>query len=287
MTSTRVLTCPVDSAPAFEDGPPVVRDREGRDRTGQRAAAQSMIERLSRLERGAPDHEELRCQVIAEYMPFARHLASRYSSGNQPAEDLRQVAYVGLVKAVDRFDPGFGTPFPGYAMPVILGELKRHFRDASWPVHVPRRIQELYGDVRPAAEVLVHRLGREPTAAELAVLLGSRPRDVAEAIDAGGLRTVASLDLPVGTGEGQGSALGDLLGAEDREIQKIVDRETLRPLLAQLSAREKEILLMTYFQEMTQTQIGAALGVSQMHVSRLLAAILARLRHRVRAEQDL
>jgi len=245
-----------------------------------------MLEGMSRLEPGDPEREELRRQVIAEHMPYARYLASRYATRGQPAEDLHQVAYVGLVKAVGNFDPALGTEFLAYATPMILGELKRYFRDCSWAVHVPRRIQELCGEVRPATEALVWRLNRDPTAAEVAALLGTRPRDVLDAIDAAGLRTLASLDLPVDTVQGPGSALGDLLGAEDPEMQNVVDRETLRPLLARLSTREKQILLMSFFREMTQKQIGAELGLSQMQISRLLNAILDRLRRCASGEEE-
>jgi len=266
--------------------PAAVLSRQRRDRTGRGAAALLMLEGMSRLEPGDPEREELRRQVIAEHMPYARYLASRYATRGQPAEDLHQVAYVGLVKAVGNFDPALGTEFLAYATPMILGELKRYFRDCSWAVHVPRRIQELCGEVRPATEALVWRLNRDPTAAEVAALLGTRPRDVLDAIDAAGLRTLASLDLPVDTVQGPGSALGDLLGAEDPEMQNVVDRETLRPLLARLSTREKQILLMSFFREMTQKQIGAELGLSQMQISRLLNAILDRLRRCASGEEE-
>lgn len=243
-----------------------------------------MIEAMSRLDPGDPEREGLRRQVIADHMPYARFLASRYASGGQPAEDLYQVAYVGLVKAVDSFDPGFGSAFLSYATPTILGELRRYFRDVTWPLHVSRRIQELCGDVRSVAEDFVHRRNRDPTIAELAELLDADPREVLDAVGAAGLRTLVSLDLPVDTGRGPGALLGDLLGTEDPGIEHIVDRETLRPLLAGLSVREKQILQMAYFRGMTQAQIGAELGVSQMQISRLLSATLDRLRRRVRSE---
>jgi RNA polymerase sigma-B factor len=244
-----------------------------------------MLEGMRRLGPGDPERQELRRQVIVEHMPYARHLASRYDQGGQQAEDLHQVAYVGLVKAVDRFDPGFGTVFLSFAAPTILGELKRHFRDSSWSVHVPRRIQELCGDVRPATETLQQRLNREPTSAELAEFLGAEPREVLDAIGAAaGARNLLSLDSPLDTDEGPSVVLGELFGADDPAMQDVVDRETLRPLLALLSAREKQILLMSFFREMTQSQIGTELGVSQMQISRLLAAILSGLRRHARCE---
>ena len=281
-----VLGSQTSEATGDEGRPPAAWDHQGRDRTSQRAAALLMLEGMGRLEPGDPEREALRRQAIAEYMPFARHLASRYAPGGQSIEDLRQVAYVGLVKAVDRFDPEYGTAFLTYATPMILGELKRYFRDCSWAVHVPRRVQELSGDMRPAVEDLRQRLKREPTTAELASLLGTEQRDVLDAIDAANLRTLASLDVPVDTGQGPGSSMADLLGAEDPEMQNVVDRETLRPLLARLSARDKQILLMSFFRGMTQKQIGAELGLSQMQISRLLNTILGRLRQRVSCAEE-
>jgi RNA polymerase sigma-B factor len=255
-----------------------IYDRGGRDRTAQRATALVMLARMRRLNPGDPEHAALRERVIAEYMAYARHLAARYAVDGQLAEDLCQVAYVGLVKSVDGFDPDYGAAFLSYATPTILGELKRYFRDSSWAVHVPRRIQELSSDVRPATEALAQRLQRSPTIPELATLLGNDPREVIDAIEAAGLHHVDSLDLPVGADQSTGAVYGDLLGADDPGIQNIVDRETLRPLLARLTRRDKRILHLSFFREMTQVQIGAELGVSQMQVSRLLSTILQQLR---------
>ncbi|WP_230418130.1 SigB/SigF/SigG family RNA polymerase sigma factor [Catenulispora pinistramenti] len=264
--------------PAFEPRIGHGRDRHGRDRTDQRAAALRSLDRMHSL---APDDAErsaLRTAVITEYMPYARYVAGRYGVRGQAAEDFLQSAYVGLVKAVDHFDPGFGTGFLTFATPTILGELKRYFRDTTWAVHVPRRIQELSSELRDATETLSQDLNRAPTVQELAVLLAADPGEVADAIGATGLHAVGSLDVPAATEDGSGSSPVDLMGADDRGIQNVIDRETLRPLLATLSAREKEILLMRFFRSMTQTEIGKELGVSQMQVSRLLTGILGRLR---------
>jgi RNA polymerase sigma-B factor len=202
------------------------------------------------------------------------------------AEDFLQTAYVGLVKAVDDFDPGFGAGFLAYATPTIVGELKRYFRDTTWMVHAPRSIQELSTRLAAVTETLSLRLHRDPTVDELAALLGADRAEVINAIAATGLHALGSLDMPAASEDGDGSVLSDLLGVEDREFQNVVDRETLRPLLAALSAREKQILLMRFFQSMTQAEIGKELGVSQMQVSRLLADILGRLRtHAVRPRQ--
>jgi RNA polymerase sigma-B factor len=233
---------------------------------------------MHRLAPGDAERSALRVAVITEYMPYARHIAGRYGVRGQAAEDVLQAAYVGLVKAVDHFDPDFGAAFLTFATPTILGELKRYFRDTTWAVHVPRRIQELSSELRDATETLSQELSRAPTVPELAVLLAADPEEVADAIGATGLHTVGSLDLAVVTEDGTGSLPTDLLGVDDRGIQDVIDRETLRPLLAELSAREKKILLMRFFRSMTQTEIGEELGVSQMQVSRLLTGILGRLR---------
>ncbi|MEZ0110561.1 RNA polymerase sigma-B factor [Catenulispora sp. EB89] len=233
---------------------------------------------MHRLPPGDAERAALRVAVITEYMPYARHLASRYGVRGQSAEDFLQAAYVGLVKAVDHFDPDFGAGFLAFATPTILGELKRYFRDTTWAVHVPRRVQELAGELRDATEDLSQRLHRAPTVQELAVPLGVDAAAVVDAIEASGLHALASLDVPTAVEDGGGSLLSDLLGADDRGIQNVIDRETLRPLLATLSEREKKILLMRFFRGMTQTEISAELGVSQMQVSRLLAQILGRLR---------
>jgi RNA polymerase sigma-B factor len=255
-------------------------DRNGRDRTDQRAAALRSLDRMHRLPHGDRERETLRDAVITEFMPYARHVAARYGVRGPSAEDFHQAAYVGLVKAVDNFDPDFGTVFLAYATPTIVGELKRFFRDTTWAVHVPRRVQELSSELRSATETLSQRLNRAPTVAELGVLLGADPSDVVDAIDATGLHSVGCLEVPVVMEDGSGSPLSDLLGADDPRLQSVVERETLRPLVTTLSAREKRILLLRYFRGMTQTEIGEELGVSQMQVSRLLTDLLGRLRAR-------
>lgn len=249
-------------------------------RIARRAAALASLTAMARLEPGRPRHRELRRQVIAEYMPYARHVAARYDAGAQLAEDLRQTAYLALVKAVDDFDPGHGAAFLTYATPKIHGELKRYFRDSCWALHVPRRTRDLSVTARPAVDALVQQLKRAPTAGELAAALGVEPGEARAAIDAAGLRHTASLDLPVDIAQGFGAALGDLLGTDDPNLQTVLDRETLRPLLARLTPREKRIVQLSFFRGLTQAQIGVELGVSQMQISRLLTSILQRLRER-------
>jgi RNA polymerase sigma-B factor len=247
------------------------------DRTEQRAETMRVLRRMVALPPDDPERLRLRDEVVEDHMPYARHIAQRYGGRGGSGEDFEQVAYLGLVKAVDNFDPEFGTGFLGYATPMIIGEIKRYFRDATWGVHVPRRMQELSGALRKATDTLTHDLGREPTIAELAAHLGAEPEEIVEAIDAAGAYTTASLDHPVNTDE-QGASLLDFMGEEDSRFEAVIDRQVLTELLTTLGERDKRILLMRYFRGMTQAEIGEELGVSQMQISRLLTRILRELR---------
>ncbi|HWG23430.1 SigB/SigF/SigG family RNA polymerase sigma factor [Actinospica sp.] len=258
---------------------PEVSDR----RAEQRAETMRVLRRIAELPEDDPERARLRAEVIEDHMPYARHIAQRYG-GHGPSgasgtsgEDFEQVAYLGLVKAVDNFDPEYGTGFLGYATPMIIGEIKRYFRDATWGVHVPRRMQELSGALRKDTDALTHELGREPTIGELAEHLGADPEEVVEAIDAAGAYTTASLDHPVNTDE-QSASLLDFMGEQDERFEAVIDRQVLTGLLAELGARDKRILLMRFFRGMTQAEIGEELGVSQMQISRLLNRILRDLR---------
>ncbi|NUR29603.1 MAG: SigB/SigF/SigG family RNA polymerase sigma factor [Catenulispora sp.] len=248
------------------------------ERARERAAARAALTRLRNMAPEDPEYGSLREFVIGEYMSYARYLAGKFQLRGESLPDLEQVAYLGLVKAVDNFDPNYGTTFLTYATPMIAGEIKRHFRDTSWDVHVPRSMQELSTAVRAAEAELTQQLGSPPTAAEIASRLNLSADEVAEAYEASAAYQAASLDVPVAMADGDGSSLGDLLGDDDPAFDLVVDREALKPLLAQLGAREKKILLMRFFRNMSQAQIGAELGVSQMQVSRLLSQILGRLR---------
>ncbi|WP_325561815.1 SigB/SigF/SigG family RNA polymerase sigma factor [Actinospica sp.] len=234
---------------------------------------------MAALPAGVPERERLRDEVVADHMPYARHIARRYSTRGASPEDFEQVAYLGLVKAVDNFDPDHGTGFLGYATPMIVGEIKRYFRDATWSVHVPRHMQELTGAMRKAADALTVDLGRPPTLMELAETLGVSTEELVAALDASEAYNTASLDRPIGReGVEDGACLGEMLGEEDPGYDRAVDREVLRSLVDELGERDRRILLMRYFRGMTQSEIGERLGVSQMQVSRLIAKILAELR---------
>ena len=187
------------------------------------------------------------------------------------------MAYLALVKAVDNFDPERGTAFLGYATPVILGEVKKYFRDATWDVHVPRSMQELSRTVRSCVESMTRELARSPRIDEIATRIAVPAELVTEALLAMDSYTAASLDRPLRAEPGSPS-LVDLLGGEDARLEAVVDRTALEPLIAALDERDRSILMMHFFQGMTQREIGAKLGYSQMHISRLLASVLGRLR---------
>jgi RNA polymerase sigma-B factor len=236
-----------------------------------------VFRRMRELAEDDPHLARLRDSVIEDHMPYARHIAARYAGQGAQAEDLVQVGYLGLVKAAHNFDPEYGTTFLGYATAMIIGEIRRYFRDATWDVHVPRRMQELSVGLRKATESLTHDLGRSPTVAELAAKLNATPEEIADALDAAEAYTTASLDRPMGD-EDDGAPLTAVIGEEDSRFDAVVDREALKPLLAKLGERDKRILMMRFFRGMTQSEIADQLGVSQMQVSRLLTRILGELR---------
>jgi RNA polymerase sigma-B factor len=257
------------------------RDDRIPDQLSAYVEALAALRRLGTLAAADPERPALRAFVIGEYMSYARYVARRFQRRGESSEDLEQVAYLGLVKAVDGYDSEFHTTFLTYATPVIAGEIKRHFRDTTWDVHVPRRMQELSAALRKARETLAHRLGHDPTVTELARSLGTTAEEIIDAMDASAVYNAASLDVPVGLSDGEGLTLGERIGADDPAFGLIVDRESLKPLLAELDLRDKRILLLRYFRGMSQSEIGEEIGVSQMQVSRLLSRILGRLRERL------
>ena len=234
------------------------------------------------FERIAEGDADAREAAVARFLPLARGLALRYRRRGEPAEDLVQVACMGLVKAVERFDHRRGVPFASYAAPTIAGELKRHIRDTSWAAHVPQRLRDRVLEVERAAERLRHAIGRSPTTAEVASDLGLEVTDVLEAAEAATAYTAVSLDAPAPGQDGE-ERRGDSVGAlEDR--YDIVEYElTLGPAIRALPARQRVILSLRFKEDMTQSEIAEVLGISQMHVSRLLRQALARLRAVARA----
>ncbi|WP_426514078.1 RNA polymerase sigma factor SigF [Dactylosporangium sp. McL0621] len=242
------------------------------------AEALALLSLLADLPDG-PDRRRVRGRVIELYLPLAHHLAGRFRNRGEQQDDLEQVAIVGLIKAVDGFDPANGAAFVGYAIPTITGELKRHFRDRCWDVRVPRRIQETRLRINRVTGELSQRLGRSPTITDLAAEIDASEEDVIEALDAGRAYRTLSLDAPSSTGDAEGPTdLGNLLGETDPALEQFEAREALRPLLARLPEREQRIIAMRFFGNRTQSQIAAELGLSQMHISRLLAKALQTLR---------
>lgn len=222
-----------------------------------------------------PERRLLRDQVIANALPFAGRLARRYKGRGESLEDLEQVARLGLVKAVDRYDPQRGS-FTAYAVITICGEIKRHFRDKTWGVHVPRRLQDLGLEIGHATVLLTNQLSRSPTVSELANHLHTTEEAVLEALESAAGYTPASLNAPVG---GEGTAeLGDLFGGPDSALDAVDDRLAVARLLCRLPARERRILAMRFYGNRTQAEIAAEFGISQMHVSRLLTRALTWLR---------
>jgi RNA polymerase sigma-B factor len=216
--------------------------------------------------------------LVARYLPLARHLARRFGRDSTQAEDLVQVASLGLLKAIERFDPGRGLAFSSFATPTIVGELKRYFRDKAWAVHVPRDLQEMAVRVRRSADDLESELGRAPTAAELAERVGGSIEDVLEAREAASAQQCLSLSRPAGGADDDEQTLGDTLATEDHALSRAEDTAMIDDLVKHLGDRERTILRLRFHDDLTQSEIGRQLGISQMHVSRLLRQSITRLR---------
>lgn len=220
----------------------------------------------------------LKDALVEEHTPLARRIAARYSGRGEPLEDLTQVAMLGLVKAAERYDPDRGTDFPRYAVPTILGELRRHFRDACWAVRVPRCLQELSLRTSEAADRLAGELGRSPTIADIAQHLDVSEDEILEALDAASAYSTLSLDAPAVKDQPSGPTVAEQLGDDDHLLDTVEAKQALRSVIAQLPERERRMLTLRYFGERTQREIADELSISQMHVSRLLTRTLTRLR---------
>ncbi|MCM2388049.1 RNA polymerase sigma factor SigF [Streptomyces albipurpureus] len=276
---------PVEENP----GQPSVRGRaefmnddqphDPRDRSGARA----MFVELGKLPEGSSEKAELRNRLVRMHLPLVEHLARRFRNRGEPLDDLTQVATIGLIKSVDRFDPERGVEFSTYATPTVVGEIKRHFRDKGWAVRVPRRLQELRLSLTTATAELSQQHGRSPTVHELAERLGISEEEVLEGLESANAYSTLSLDVP--DTDDESPAVADTLGSEDEALEGVEYRESLKPLLEDLPPREKRILLLRFFGNMTQSQIAQEVGISQMHVSRLLARTLAQLREKLLVEE--
>lgn len=222
--------------------------------------------------------QRARAELVDRFLPLARKLARRYAGAREPFEDLMQVASLGLVKAVDRFDVERGTAFSSFAVPTILGELKRYFRDLGWAVHVPRGAQERALKVEEAQEQLTARTGHPPSVQELAEYLELGVEEVLEALETAGAHHSTSLDVPRDDGDGDSGTLGEAFGDNDERYEIIEASVTISSAARQLSPRERRVLTLRFVEDLTQTQIAEEIGVSQMQVSRILRRALARLR---------
>lgn len=263
---------------ALQDHPVVELEQPGRSKRQQQGdRARSLLVELAALPQNTSRRGQVRDELIAMHRPLAEHLARRFVNRGEPLDDLHQVATIGLIKAVDGFDVARGVEFTSYAIPTMVGEIKRHFRDKGWSLRVPRRLKEMKLDVSKAGMTLTQHLGRIPTNADLAHYLKVGEDDIRECILSGYAYSALSLSAPVG-GENQESTLGDTLGGPDEALDSVVDRESLRPLIDKLPTRQRRIIAMRYYGNMTQTQIADRIGISQMHVSRLLARSIAELR---------
>jgi RNA polymerase sigma-B factor len=219
-----------------------------------------------------------RDELVERFMPLARQLARRYQRGNEPLDDLVQVACIGLVKAVDRFDPDRGTAFSSYAVPTILGELKRYFRDAGWAVHVPRGMQERVMSVNQAVTRLSRDLGRAPTPHEISESIGEPVETVLEALEAAIAYDAVSLDTPRSSDEDGGDTYADTVGAVDERYELVEYTTAIAPTVRALPERDRLVLKLRFEDDLTQLEIAERIGVSQMHVSRLIRRALTRLR---------
>jgi RNA polymerase sigma-B factor len=245
-------------------------------------------ELLIRFRQFAPDSEQrsVACEILVErYEKLVRSCVRQYRGSPEPVEDLMQVGYVGLLKAINNFDPGFGTSLSAYAQPCVSGEIKRHFRDKRWQIHVRRSAQELLLELRKANEDLTQQFGRVPTEEELAERLGVTDEDMREARQADLMFSSYSLDAPLSDRDDP-ALLADLLGDDDPAVEHTIDMEALNAHWDELPEREQRILVMRFYGNLTQTEIGDRLGISQMHVSRLLTRALTHLKSKMLDDSD-
>ncbi|MGY1454156.1 RNA polymerase sigma factor SigF [Streptomyces sp. SS8] len=249
-----------------------------------RALSKTLFERLETLREGTHEYSYVRNTLVELNLALVKFAAARFRSRSEPMEDIVQVGTIGLIKAIDRFEIGRGVEFPTFAMPTIVGEIKRFFRDTSWSVRVPRRLQELRLDLAKAGDELAQQLDRSPTVGELADRLGLSREEVVEGMAASNAYTASSLDAQPDEDETEG-ALADRIGYEDHGLEGIEYVESLKPLIAELSPRDRRILSLRFVANMTQSEIGEELGISQMHVSRLLSRTLGKLRKGLLVEE--
>ncbi len=242
-----------------------------------------LLERFAATPEGDPERERLRDELVTGFLPVAQHIARRFNNRGEPLDDLVQVATVGLINAVDRYSPDRGSDFFSFAVPTISGEVRRHFRDLGWSMRVPRRLKDLHVSINGAVSHLAQEIGRAPRPSEIATHLGIPVSDVLEGLEASEVYRSSSLDEMLSSDAGS-ATVGELVGEADAELARVDFMQALRPVLGELAERERTIVLLRFFGNMTQTQIAEEVGISQMHVSRLLAQTLDRLRGRLDPE---
>jgi RNA polymerase sigma-B factor len=265
-----------EAAEAPDPPAPAASEAAASEVADDRAHTRLLLREFAEMALDAPERSSRRDELMRLHMPIVEYVARRFYGRGEPMNDLVQVGSIGLINALDRFDPGRGLEFTSYATPTIVGEIKRYFRDKGWMVRVPRRLQEVRSAMGPATADLNQQLGRSPTVAELAKRIGATDDEVVEALESGNAYSPASIEAQADSASGW--SLADTLGIEDAGIEQIEYRESLKPLLASLGERERTILVLRFFHNRTQSQIAEEIGLSQMHVSRLLARTLAQLR---------
>ncbi|MBV9831978.1 MAG: RNA polymerase sigma factor SigF [Marmoricola sp.] len=263
------------------DDIPEVGQEDAAGAGGPRTTRELSLELFRELgDPATPDDRRTLCreELVQLHLPLVDHCARRFANRGEPLDDLVQVGTIGLIKSVDRFDTGRGVEFSTYATPTIIGEIKRYFRDKGWAIRVPRRLQELRMAISSVTGDLSQELGRSPTAQEIADKVGVSVEEVLEGLESANAYSTLSLDAGDNKDDGPGSSMLETLGMEDVALDHVEIRESIKPLIEQLPQREKTILLLRFFRGMTQSQIAAEIGVSQMHVSRLLNRTLDQLR---------
>ncbi len=256
---------------------PITTDGDGSQRRMDKALVRDLLVELKTLSTDPQRRCAVREDLVRLHLSLADHLARRFRNRGEPLDDLVQVAIVGLLKAIEGFDPKRGVDFSSYAIPTMVGEIKRHFRDKGWSVRVPRRLKEMKLDITKASGALTQDLGRTLTDADLADHLGVSEDEIRECQVSARAYSALSLSAPLGE-DGTDSTLADVIGGADRGMEAVEDRESLRPLIEELPPRQRRIIAMRFYGNMTQSQIAERLGISQMHVSRLLARSLSHLR---------
>lgn len=270
----------VAEAPDPTDVPEVAARPKRSTRTEHdRELARAMFAELVDESTTPQARNQVRDKLVEMHLPLVEYLARRFAGRSEPLDDLIQVGTIGLIKAVDRFDLERGVEFSTYATPTVVGEIKRHFRDKGWMVRVPRRLQERRAALTSATSDLTQKLGRSPTIKELAAHLELTEEEILEGLESSNAYTAVSLEATNDPDGGQ--SIADTLGELDADMEHVEYRESLKPLLAALPARERTILTLRFFGNQTQSQIAAQVGISQMHVSRLLARTLAGLREQL------